>query len=225
MQIKGVGRRMIKILRTVLIISTAITLVVTVYQYNNYKTQKENWENIPDIEYTINEDNITDIEPDKFPEDTLFIERDRAEYKDRDLRLIIPSMNINDDVMNGTSNSSLKHGPGLYDVAQIPRPGYNVNTSLAGHRAGYGRYGNLFKEIEELKENDRIYLVDKEYIYIYEYVDSKVVEPSDISVLYLQGFTCLTLTSCHPLGSNTQRIVVRAKLIDYIEYKEDYEYT
>lgn len=216
---------MIKILRTVLIISTAITLVVTVYQYNNYKTQKENWENIPDIEYTINEDNITDIEPDKFPEDTLFIERDRAEYKDRDLRLIIPSMNINDDVMNGTSNSSLKHGPGLYDVAQIPRPGYNVNTSLAGHRAGYGRYGNLFKEIEELKENDRIYLVDKEYIYIYEYVDSKVVEPSDISVLYLQGFTCLTLTSCHPLGSNTQRIVVRAKLIDYIEYKEDYEYT
>lgn len=225
MQIKGVGRRMIKILGTVLIISTAITLVVTVYQYNNYKTQKENWENIPDIEYTINEDNITDIEPDKFPEDTLFIERDRAEYKDRDLRLIIPSMNINDDVMNGTSNSSLKHGPGLYDVAQIPRPGYNVNTSLAGHRAGYGRYGNLFKEIEELKENDRIYLVDKEYIYIYEYVDSKVVEPSDISVLYLQGFTCLTLTSCHPLGSNTQRIVVRAKLIDYIEYKEDYEYT
>lgn len=225
MQIKGVGRRMIKILKTVLIISIAIALVVTVYQYNNYKTQKENWENIPDIEYTINEDNITDIEPDKFPEDTLFIERDRAEYKDGDLRLIIPSMNINDAVMNGTSNSSLKHGPGLYDVAQIPRPGYNVNTSLAGHRAGYGRYGNLFKEIEELKENDRIYLVDKEYIYIYEYVDSKVVEPSDISVLYLQGFTCLTLTSCHPLGNNTQRIVVRAKLIDYIEYKEDYEYT
>lgn len=216
---------MIKILRTVLIISIAITLVVTVRQYKNYRTQKENWENIPDIEYTINEDNVIDIEPDKFPEDTLFIERDRAEYKDRDLRLIIPSMNINDDVMNGTSNSSLKHGPGLYDVAQMPRPGYNVNTSLAGHRAGYGRYGNLFKEIEKLKENDKLYLVDKECIYVYEYLDSKVVEPSDISVLYLQGFTCLTLTSCHPLGNNTQRIVVRAKLIDCVKYKEDYGYT
>lgn len=220
-------RSLIDNIKILFVLAILAMIPIVLYEYNNYIVQKEEWDNIPEMSNipSTKDMKILDVEPDKFPSNSLFVETERAKFKSGDLRLVVPVMGVDDNVMDGTDNSSLKHGPGLYTVAQMPRPRCNVNTSMAGHRAGYGRYGNLFKKIEDVGLGDKLYLVSKEWIYIYEYVDTKVVEPDDISVLYTQGFTCLTLTSCHPLGGNKQRIVLRAKLIEVVEYKEDYEYT
>ena len=214
--------------RLYVLLIAAIVIMIPVFAYEGYKyyTAKQAYDQIPEMSDLpeAEEMEVLDVEPDLWPEDSLFVERARSEYKSGGLRLIIPKMGVDDDVMDGTDTAALKHGPGLYSVAQLPGEGRKCNTSIAGHRAGYGRYGNIFKEIHTMQEGDNLYLTDKKWIYCYEYRDTKITKPDDISVLYLQDYPCLTLTSCNPLGKNTERIILKAELTKIVPYEEDFTY-
>lgn len=211
-----------------LILMIAVILMIPIVGYEGYKyyVAKQEYDQIPEMTDLppVEDVEILDVEPEEWPEEKLFVEKKRSEYQSGDLHLVIPRMKVDDDVMNGTDNAALKKGPGLYDVAQMPGEGRNSNTSIAGHRAGYGRYGNIFKEIHTMKEGDKLYLEDGEWIYIYEYDKTEITDPGNISVLYLQGFPCLTLTSCDPIGGNSERIILTAKLTETIPYEEGYRY-
>ncbi len=63
---------------------------------------------------------------------------------------------------------------------------------------------------------------DKVYRYLYE--ETTVVEQNDWSVISLQGYNCLTLSSCTPIGVSDHRIIVRARLEKVLEYSEDFEF-
>jgi sortase A len=108
------------------------------------------------------------------------------------------------------SVNDLKKGPGHYP--DTPLPGQLGNSAIAGHRTTYGApFGNL----DSLEPGDEIYITmltgDR---FVYEVTGSEVVEPSDYHVITDSDRTVatLTLTTCHPWGQATQRLIVYATL-------------
>lgn len=213
------------ILRWILILSIMIVLPIFLFECYKLKRALDEYNSVPeltDIPATKNMP-VTTGGPETWPKDELFVESNRSNYKSGELRLIIPKLKLDEAVMDGTSQAALKHGPGLYEYAQLPGEG-DRNVSIAGHRAGYSKYYNLFRNIHTLSDGDFLYLTDDEKIYIYQYKETKIVLPDDNSVIYLQGYSCLTLTSCHPIGKNKKRIVVVAELISIEPLDQKFEY-
>lgn len=163
---------------------------------------------------------------DELPYDELFITEERQAYKTGDLTLIIPKLSLKEKVQNGTSKEALAKGPGLYDYAQLPGEG-DRNVSIAAHR-NKSRNGVIsewfFYYIDTLCDGDYIYLTDKKQIYRYIYDQTTIVEENDWSPIYSQGVSCVTLTSCEPIGVADHRIIVRATLDDIAPYNKQYVY-
>ena len=128
---------------------------------------------------------------------------------------------------NGTTAEVLKKGVGLYDYAQLPGRG-NRNVSIAGHRNNRvnGRVTDdaPFYYVDTIGPGDFLYLYDDENIYRYVHEETYVVEETDWGPIYSQGFSCLTITSCEPIGVNTHRIIVVGRLDEIFERDGDFIY-
>lgn len=140
---------------------------------------------------------------------------ERKEYEDGELRLIIPALDVDVPVLDGTDADTLLRGVGLYEYAQLPGEG-NRNVSIAGHRNGL-RNGRItdnmpFYYLDTLEEGNYLYLSDTEYLYRYLFSSATVVEADDWSVIAATGNSCLTLTTCTPIGVADHRLVIRAAL-------------
>jgi sortase A len=153
---------------------------------------------------------VTEHEDNPEPEaiGTSSLESSRAgEFKEAIIE--IPEINLSAVVVRGTSTAALRKGPGWYEESALPGLG---NTAIAGHRTMYGAW---FQELERLHPDDQIILLygGQKYVYRVERVFS--VARDDWSVIEPCGYPVLTLTTCHPLGSARQRLVVRAKLVSF----------
>ena len=148
----------------------------------------------------------------EYPTDQLFITNGRMEYQGGDLRLVIPVLSLDLPVENGVDEVSLNKGPGLYDYAQLPGWG-NPNVSIAGHR---DIHGSPFYYIDKLTDGDYLYLVWQEKVYIYTYQQTKIVKANDWSPIYSGEESLLTLTSCDPIGTSWNRIIVTGVLTDVV---------
>lgn len=225
--------KLLGIARIILIVLIIIMIPVVIYQGYLYKVQLDYQNDIPDVseaemdekvekELKEIEEDIKEIKDPRVRKARIEQVRERKKFKKSKnqniLRLIIPSLNINTEVVNGTTDSALKYGPGLYSVAQMPGEG-DRNTSIAGHRNGIGSSWNIFYSIDKLKDGDEFYLAYKDKVYQYIYEETKIVSPDTLSVLDARGYSCLTLTSCHPIGSDKERIIVHAKLNKVIDRK------
>ncbi len=114
-------------------------------------------------------------------------------------------------VVEGTTLSALRAGAGHYP--KTPLPGRRGNVAIAGHRTTFGR---PFNRIDELAAGDRIILTTPIGRHVYEVTRRPwVVDDYDWSVIhdYPDGASLLTLTTCHPEGSDDYRIVARAELV------------
>jgi len=181
---------------------------------------------LPQVENVPPEGETSSAEED-FPHDKLFITVERQNYKDGDLTLRILKLKVNAPVLNSVDAPTLKRGLGLYDYAQLPGEG-NRNVSIAGHRNGLQK-GKItdtvpFYYLDTLAEGDYLYLTDSQHIYRYLYHDTKIVEANDWRPIYSQGYSCLTLTSCHPIGIADHRIIVRGELDQIFDAAEDFAY-
>lgn len=222
------NRKRTPILNTIrVLVIIGILIMLPIFLYECYKLKKavDDYNSIPSVSNESATKNLPIItgSPDTWPKKTLFVEKHRSEYKSGNLRLIIPKLKLNEAIMDGTNKASLKHGPGLYEYSQMPGEG-DRNVSIAGHRAGYSKYANIFRNIHKIRKGDLLYLMDDKYIYTYLFNKTKIVKPDDIRVLYLQGFSCLTLTSCNPIGQNYERIVVISKLKNIDKKKNDFKF-
>jgi sortase A len=125
-------------------------------------------------------------------------------------RLEIPTLGVDVVVVEGVSLEALRAGAGHYP--DTPLPGEPGNVSIAGHRTTYGR---PFNRIDELDPGDRVILTTPIARHVYEVVrEPWVVASGDWSVIdkYPRG-SWLTMTTCHPEGSDDYRIVARARLL------------
>jgi sortase A len=123
-------------------------------------------------------------------------------------RIEIPSIGVKDYVVEGTDLENLRKGPGHYP--ETPLPGDRGTVAIAGHRTTYGA---PFRHIDELHRGQEI-AVDMPYgRYLYRVERTKIVEPTDLSVLDRVRHDRLVLSACHPLYSAAQRVVVFARAI------------
>ena len=173
------------------------------------------------------EDLPPEEEDDGLPLDKFFITAPRRNYKDGDLRLIIPKLDVDVPILNGVDADTLLRGEGLYDYAQLPSE-TRSNTSIAGHR-NWIRGGKItldqpFSYLDELGEGDYLYLRDGEYIYQYLWEVTEVVEMDDWGPIYKREYSCVTLTTCTPVGVSDHRLIVRGALNATLPISEDYDY-
>lgn len=136
-------------------------------------------------------------------------------------RLVINNdrVQVNVVVVQGTTLAALQAGAGHY--VTTPYPCDQGNVGIAGHRTTYGR---PFNKIDEMKAGDTVDLITPFAKCTYQVVapfdghsNPFVVQPTDFSVVGQDGALgaghWLTLTSCNPLGSDAQRIVLRLRLV------------
>jgi len=123
--------------------------------------------------------------------------------------LEIPAIGVDQYVVEGTAESDLAKGPGHY--IGTPMPGQAGNVAIAGHRTTYGA---PFNHLDALRPGDGITLTtssDERLHYVVIQMPA-AVSPQDVSVLNSFSDDRLTLTTCNPKFSASQRLVVVALL-------------
>jgi sortase A len=123
-------------------------------------------------------------------------------------RIRIPHIGANFVLVNGTDTGSLRGGPGLYP--SNPFPGAPGTVAIAGHRTTYLA---PFRHIDSLRRGDSINLEMPYGRFTYRVEGTRIVKPTDVSVIRSVGYDRLVLSACHPLFSAAQRIIVFARLV------------
>jgi sortase A len=110
-------------------------------------------------------------------------------------------------VVQGIGVPDLRKGPGHYPAT--PMPGQLGNAAIAGHRTTYGA---PFNRLDELVAGDPIVVTTLAGTFRYTVAKSLVVTPKEVFVLDPTPNATLTLTTCNPKFSASQRLVIQATL-------------
>lgn len=121
----------------------------------------------------------------------------------------IPKIKVNAAILEGSDDRALKYTVGHY-------PGYGQagqagNYVLLGHRNYV--YGHFFRNIDKLQEGDYVIIKKDAEIYTYVVTESFVVAPEDIWVLKETEEAAITLITCTPIGTYTDRLIVKGVLL------------
>ena len=122
-------------------------------------------------------------------------------------------------LVEGTGRPELALGLGHY--VGTAGPGQVGNFAVAGHRTTYGR---PFHDVDRLRDGDRVVVETAGTVHVYEVTSRDVVRPTDVEVIApvpdAPGETptqaLITLTSCHPRYSATERFVVHGRLVESV---------
>ena len=128
-----------------------------------------------------------------------------SEDGDAIARIRIPQLDLNLVVVNGTSVSDLRRGPGRH--LETYMPGERELVYIAGHRTTYGA---PFGDINELKPGDTITLELPYATIVYRVTRDRIVDDNDVSVLESPHHEQLVLQACHPRFFASQRYLVYA---------------
>lgn len=124
-------------------------------------------------------------------------------------RMRIPRIGVDVVVVQGVTKDALRAGAGHYP--NTPLPGERGNVAIAGHRVTWGK---PFRHMDKLRRGDRIELLTPVGTFVYEVsVEPFVVAPGDLSVIAPTQRSMLTLTTCNPVHSDRERLVVHAALV------------
>jgi sortase A len=122
-------------------------------------------------------------------------------------RIVMPRIGVSEVFVEGTEAGDLRKGPGHYPGT--PLPGEHGTVAIAGHRTTYGA---PFRNIDELERNDRIELRMPYGRFTYRVERTRIVPPTETSVIARVDHDRLVLSACHPLFSAAKRIIVFARL-------------
>jgi sortase A len=122
-------------------------------------------------------------------------------------RIHIPAIGASFVMVKGTGTSELENGPGIYPETSFP--GVPGTTAIAGHRTTYLA---PFRHIDALHRGESILLEMPYARLLYRVIGSRVVLPTDVSVLDPVGYSRLILSACTPLFSASHRLIVFARL-------------
>lgn len=130
--------------------------------------------------------------------------------------IVIPKLSVVQPIRSGTSDAVLSGGVGHYEGTA--RPGRPGNVALAGHRTSTPA---PFRHLDELKPGDEIIVLVRKKMARYTVEETRngqghyVVAPTAIEVLRHRGHDSVTLTTCTPVGSDAQRLIVHARFVSW----------
>jgi len=123
-------------------------------------------------------------------------------------RLLIPALNMNVMVLEGTDRWTLNRAVGHIEGTALP--GSAGNMGISAHRDGF------FRKLGDIRKGDEIAIVTTDKTYTYAVESTQVVYPQDTHVLARSRKPTLTLVTCYPfyfVGEAPQRFIVKAQLV------------
>ncbi len=125
-------------------------------------------------------------------------------------RLIVPSMQLDTEIFEGPTATTLNKG--LWHRPATSTPDKGGNTVIAGHRFTYTNPKGIFYYLDKVQIGDEIGVWWQQKRYLYKVTAIKTVPPTDIAVEDNTATPQLTLYTCTPLWSPHDRLVVTASL-------------
>lgn len=125
--------------------------------------------------------------------------------------LHIPRLGKRWVVVEGVGPQDILRNPGHYPDTAMP--GQEGNFAIAGHRNR-----GTFWSLDRMQRGDKIIVQTDASWFIYEVTAQRIVAPTAVEVVQpvppgQQPGRLLTITTCHPLLDNYQRLIVHATLI------------
>lgn len=121
-------------------------------------------------------------------------------------RIAVERLGVSAIVLEGVGNRELRRGAGHIPATPLPEQGKG-NVGIAAHRDSF------FRALKDIREDDTIELTTLDGTFRYKVEWTKIVKPTDISVLEPTDEPALTLVTCYPfyyVGSAPKRFIVRA---------------
>lgn len=110
----------------------------------------------------------------------------------------------------------LRGGVTHYEATALP--GEIGNSVIVGHSSDLpwsdGQYKTVFALLDKLVLGDKVVVYYKKQRLVYSVTSSKVVAPTDLSVLRRSTTPQITLLTCYPVGTTRNRLIVTAELIE-----------
>jgi sortase A len=125
-------------------------------------------------------------------------------------RVDIARLHLSAIVREGVDEKTLSRAVGHLPYTALP--GQAGNFAIAAHR------DTLFRALKDIQKDDRIDFQSPARTYLYEVISTKIVKPSDLSVIQPEGSKkLLTMITCYPffyIGAAPKRFIVQARLIE-----------
>jgi len=106
---------------------------------------------------------------------------------------------------------------GVAQFKGTKKPGEGGLIFIFGHSSFYpwanGGYKEIFENLEDIKDGDEILVWYQKKEYKYKVFETKVVLPTDVSVLEETPNEQLSLMTCVPPGTAEKRLIVNARPI------------
>lgn len=131
----------------------------------------------------------------------------------------IPAIGVDEEMREGNDNDEIMYtilAQGPIHVTHTGFPGQKGNCVISGHRTTKTK---PFNRLDELKSGDIISIDNPRGHYEYTVYSVYAINPAE-NVTLTTDEPIITLTTCHPEGTATQRLVVRGALTSFtpIEY-------
>jgi sortase A len=125
-------------------------------------------------------------------------------------KINIPRLGLSAILKEGVGRRTLNMAAG--HIPSTALPGQPGNVGVAAHR------DNLFRGLKDIRQDDSITLRTLDNTFVYRVVSTKVVDPTNVSVLDASpDEKTLTLVTCYPfyfVGNAPKRFIVRALQVD-----------
>jgi LPXTG-site transpeptidase (sortase) family protein len=133
--------------------------------------------------------------------------------------LYIPKINVDARVSWNVpqSEEQEKLRESVIQLKGTALPGKPGNIFITGHSSYYwwiGQYTRIFTLLNKMEKGDKIVIVYKNKIYTYRVYDKFTVKSHQTYVLDQGKSKELSLMTCVPIGTNWNRLVVKAKQIN-----------
>jgi sortase A len=141
-----------------------------------------------------------------------------------DFGIVIEKINVNAPIVSSVDPANKDEyskalDEGVAHAAGTVFPGENGNSFLFSHSTfnvfEIGQYNAVFTLLNKLETGDKIVTFYKGTRFDYVVAEMKVVSPSDVSPLTASHEApVLTLQTCDPPGTDLNRLIVVAKLVE-----------
>lgn len=165
------------------------------------------------------------VTPGEIDPQNIVIDPNASLQVDQKPLLIIPKINVNVPVDYNTKPDyesqmkAMENGVAYFGIPGAnSKPGQVGNTVISGHSSNdfvdAGQYKFVFALLERLKPGDIFYLHYNGIRYTYSIAKTQIVRPTEVNALvYPTTKPIVTLITCTPLGTSTNRLLVVAEQV------------